>query len=46
LLGFQHPVTGEPMEFTSPLPADMAALLAYLEKKYDVAREHQSVEGQ
>jgi len=29
-LGFAHPVTGETLEFTSPLPADMAGLLAGL----------------
>ena len=29
-LGFEHPVTGEELEFTSPLPADMADLLAAL----------------
>ncbi len=29
-LGFAHPVTGEALEFTSPLPADMAALIAAL----------------
>ncbi|GHD19812.1 pseudouridine synthase [Tianweitania populi] len=28
LLGFSHPVTGEPMRFEAPPPADMAALLA------------------
>ena len=27
LLAFNHPVTGAPMEFTAPLPADMAGLL-------------------
>ena len=26
-LGFDHPVTRKPMDFTSPLPADMAALI-------------------
>jgi 23S rRNA pseudouridine1911/1915/1917 synthase len=26
-LGFEHPVTGEAMDFTSPLPADMALLI-------------------
>ncbi|RTL72632.1 MAG: RluA family pseudouridine synthase [Hyphomicrobiales bacterium] len=26
LLGFEHPVTGKPMRFESPLPADMRAL--------------------
>jgi 23S rRNA pseudouridine1911/1915/1917 synthase len=29
-LGFDHPVTGERLEFTSALPPDMAALLAAL----------------
>ncbi len=28
LLAFTHPVTGEPVEVTSPLPADLAAALA------------------
>lgn len=27
-LGFEHPVTGEQMDFTAPLPPDMEALLA------------------
>lgn len=27
-LGFRHPVTGQPMDFTSSLPADMQALIA------------------
>jgi 23S rRNA pseudouridine1911/1915/1917 synthase len=31
LLGFIHPVTGEQLSFDSPLPADMAGLLANLE---------------
>ena len=31
LLGFTHPVTGERLSFESPLPADMAGLLANLE---------------
>jgi len=31
LLGFAHPVSGETMEFTSPLPADLLALDAALE---------------
>jgi len=26
LLGFHHPTTGEPMRFTAPMPADMAAI--------------------
>ncbi|WP_134678805.1 RluA family pseudouridine synthase [Paracoccus ravus] len=29
-LGFEHPVSGEKLNFTSPLPADMAALLDHL----------------
>lgn len=29
-LGFDHPVTGERLEFSSPLPADMAALIEAL----------------
>lgn len=29
-LGFEHPVTGEALEFAAPLPPDMAALLAAL----------------
>jgi 23S rRNA pseudouridine1911/1915/1917 synthase len=29
-LGFEHPVTGENLSFTSPLPDDFAALIAAL----------------
>ena len=29
-LGFTHPLTGEAMQFTSPLPEDMAVLCAFL----------------
>ena len=29
-LGFDHPVTGERLEFSAPLPADMAGLIAAL----------------
>ena len=29
-LGFDHPVTGERLEFTSPLPPDLAGLIAGL----------------
>jgi 23S rRNA pseudouridine1911/1915/1917 synthase len=32
LLGFTHPVTGEELTFESPLPTDMAGLLANLER--------------
>jgi 23S rRNA pseudouridine1911/1915/1917 synthase len=34
-LGFAHPVTGEMLEFTSPLPADLEGLLAALRKGQD-----------
>jgi len=30
-LGFRHPKTGQTLEFTTPLPADMAALLTLLD---------------
>lgn len=30
VLGFAHPVTGEPLRFEAPLPQDMADLLAAL----------------
>ena len=29
-LGFQHPVTGQPMHFEMPLPPDLAAFLKQL----------------
>ncbi|MEL6299459.1 MAG: RluA family pseudouridine synthase [Pseudomonadota bacterium] len=32
LLGFEHPVTGDALSFTSTLPADLAALKAALER--------------
>jgi 23S rRNA pseudouridine1911/1915/1917 synthase len=31
VLGFPHPRTGEAMRFTSPLPADLAGVLAALD---------------
>ena len=31
-LGFEHPVTGEPMEWSSPLPQDMVSLLEELKR--------------
>ncbi len=34
LLGFVHPVTGEYMEFESPLPDDLRQIVDDLEKKY------------
>lgn len=36
LLGFIHPRSGEYMEFSSPIPADFATLLAQLDAKYGV----------
>ena len=33
-LGFVHPVTGEELRFTSPLPADIRALLAGLRRAH------------
>ncbi|WP_342452368.1 RluA family pseudouridine synthase [Pararoseomonas baculiformis] len=30
-LGFRHPISGEPLSFTSPLPPDMAALISVLD---------------
>ena len=32
-LAFSHPVTGERMQFTAPLPADMAGLCAFLRER-------------
>jgi len=37
LLGFIHPETGKYMEFASPLPADMRAVIDYLTAKYQQA---------
>jgi 23S rRNA pseudouridine1911/1915/1917 synthase len=31
-LGFRHPVDGRPLQFESPMPEDMAALLAALRR--------------
>jgi len=32
-LGFEHPATGKPMHWASPLPRDMAEMLDRLRKK-------------
>ncbi|MCE5281696.1 MAG: RluA family pseudouridine synthase [Deltaproteobacteria bacterium] len=32
-LGFTHPVTGEPMRFSSPMPGDMSSLCAFLRER-------------
>ncbi|MCS7297589.1 MAG: RluA family pseudouridine synthase [Bacteroidia bacterium] len=32
LLGFVHPITGEPLEFTAPMPADMQAAMDFLRR--------------
>jgi 23S rRNA pseudouridine1911/1915/1917 synthase len=37
-LGFKHPITGEPLQFEMPLPADMARLLARLREKKKAPR--------
>lgn len=34
LLGFRHPSTGEYLEFSSPMPSDLGAIIGYLDKKY------------
>jgi 23S rRNA pseudouridine1911/1915/1917 synthase len=34
VLGFIHPASGEYMEFESPLPGDLQAIIACLEKRY------------
>jgi hypothetical protein len=31
-LGFEHPVTGKPLYFESPAPADLAKLIAALSR--------------
>lgn len=46
LLAFDHPVTGERMEFTAPPPADMTAILECLDKKYDAENRHEPMDGQ
>ncbi|MBE0503216.1 MAG: RluA family pseudouridine synthase [Desulfuromonadales bacterium] len=34
ILGFTHPISGDYMEFESPLPDDLQIILTYLHKKY------------
>lgn len=34
ILGFEHPASGEYLEFSSPLPEDLRAIVAWLEDKY------------
>jgi len=36
LLGFEHPLTGQYLEFTSPLPDDLQEIVSYLQNKYTV----------
>lgn len=36
LLGFIHPRSGKYLQFTSPIPDDMAGILCVLDKKYDI----------
>ncbi len=38
VLGFPHPRTGEPLRFTSPLPADLATVLRALEAAGEASR--------
>lgn len=35
ILGFRHPVSGEPMRFTAPLPADLVGLVRLLQSCFD-----------
>ncbi len=37
LLGFIHPVSGEYLEFSSAVPADMQSIIDYLQSKYSAA---------
>jgi len=37
LLGFDHPETGEFLEFHAPLPAELQAIIDYLDEKYGQA---------
>jgi 23S rRNA pseudouridine1911/1915/1917 synthase len=41
-LGFIHPVTGKPMRFESPLPADLASLREELNKKLSLRKSNAS----
>ncbi len=36
-LAFQHPVSGQPLDFRAPLPADLALVLKQLGSRYDAA---------
>lgn len=38
LLGFEHPRTGEYLEFSSPLPEDLQTIVNYLQNKYTLER--------
>jgi hypothetical protein len=35
MLGFTHPITGEPMRFTAPLRGDVSALVTHLREHGD-----------
>lgn len=43
MLGFTHPITGEPMRFTAPLRGDVSALVAHLREHGD--RENVAAPG-
>ncbi len=45
LLGFRHPVSGERLEFTSPLPDDIGRILDYLDDKYGLAAPSRDTVG-
>ena len=34
ILGFRHPTSGDYLEFSSPLPADLDEIVTYLDRKY------------
>lgn len=36
ILGFRHPTSGDYLEFSSPLPADLDEIVTYLDRKYAV----------
>ena len=38
-LAFHHPIDGRPMEFTSPLPADLQAVLDEVTEQFEPARQ-------
>jgi 23S rRNA pseudouridine1911/1915/1917 synthase len=45
LLGFRHPVSGEYLEFTSPVPEDLGCILDGLDRKYGVTESSRQAVG-